>query len=226
MADGGGARGVPPRARRRRAPPRGARPRRARARSAPRRAVDGARRLPGAALLLAGLRAVRPAARACSSSGCPGARSAASSPRSLRVGDEVEVRGPMGRWFTWDGADPVLCVGGGTGVVPFVSMLRHARDVGALDRLQARRRGAGAAAAAVRRRAWSTPAPRSCCRARLGATVRRAGSPRPTWPRSSATAAGCWSAARPGSPSRPASLLVALGVPPDAVRVERFGATG
>lgn len=53
-----------------------------------------------------------------------------------RVGDTVEVRGPVGRWFTWGGRTPSIAVVGGTGVVPVVSMLRHARALGAPDRLR------------------------------------------------------------------------------------------
>jgi ferredoxin-NADP reductase len=43
------------------------------------------------------------------------------------VGDQFEVRGPIGGWFVWDGTDsaPVLLVGGGSGVVPLRAMLRH-----------------------------------------------------------------------------------------------------
>jgi ferredoxin-NADP reductase len=43
------------------------------------------------------------------------------------VGDVLELRGPIGRWFTWDTKTPALCLVGGTGVVPAVSMLRTAR---------------------------------------------------------------------------------------------------
>jgi ferredoxin-NADP reductase len=43
------------------------------------------------------------------------------------VGDQFELRGPIGGWFVWDGNDaaPVLLVGGGSGVVPLMAMLRH-----------------------------------------------------------------------------------------------------
>ena len=43
------------------------------------------------------------------------------------VGDQFEVRGPIGGWFVWDGDDttPVLLVGGGSGVVPLMAMMRH-----------------------------------------------------------------------------------------------------
>jgi ferredoxin-NADP reductase len=45
----------------------------------------------------------------------------------LRAGDEVEIRGPIGGYFVWDGDDasPLLLVAGGSGVVPFRSILRH-----------------------------------------------------------------------------------------------------
>jgi ferredoxin-NADP reductase len=45
----------------------------------------------------------------------------------LRVGDEVEVRGPVGGYFVWRGDGPLLLVGGGSGVVPLMAMLRHRR---------------------------------------------------------------------------------------------------
>jgi ferredoxin-NADP reductase len=43
------------------------------------------------------------------------------------VGDMIEVRGPIGGWFVWDGQRPALLVGGGSGVVPLMAMLRLAR---------------------------------------------------------------------------------------------------
>lgn len=46
---------------------------------------------------------------------------------SVMVGDELEVRGPIGRWFVWDGSTPALLIGGGSGVVPLMAMLRQAR---------------------------------------------------------------------------------------------------
>jgi ferredoxin-NADP reductase len=42
-------------------------------------------------------------------------------------GDQVEVRGPFTSYFVWRGEHPVLLVGGGSGVVPLMSMLRHRR---------------------------------------------------------------------------------------------------
>jgi ferredoxin-NADP reductase len=46
----------------------------------------------------------------------------------VAVGDEMEVRGPIGGYFVWRGeasAPPLLLVGGGSGVVPLMAMLRH-----------------------------------------------------------------------------------------------------
>jgi ferredoxin-NADP reductase len=48
------------------------------------------------------------------------------------VGDEIELRGPLGGYFNWTEADggPLLLVGGGSGVVPLMSMIRHRQAIG------------------------------------------------------------------------------------------------
>ena len=43
------------------------------------------------------------------------------------VGDRVELRGPFASYFVWRGESPVVLLGGGSGVVPLMSMLRHRR---------------------------------------------------------------------------------------------------
>ena len=45
----------------------------------------------------------------------------------VELGDQVELRGPFTSYFVWRGESPVLLVGGGSGVVPLVAMLRHKR---------------------------------------------------------------------------------------------------
>jgi ferredoxin-NADP reductase len=45
-------------------------------------------------------------------------------------GDQVEVRGPFASYFVWRGESPALLVGGGSGVVPLMCMLRHHRRSG------------------------------------------------------------------------------------------------
>jgi ferredoxin-NADP reductase len=45
----------------------------------------------------------------------------------LRRGDQIELRGPIGGYFTWDAGQggPLLLVAGGSGLVPLMAMLRH-----------------------------------------------------------------------------------------------------
>ena len=44
----------------------------------------------------------------------------------LKVGDPLEIRGPVGGWFVWkpEQEGPVQLIGGGSGVVPLRAMLR------------------------------------------------------------------------------------------------------
>ena len=44
-----------------------------------------------------------------------------------QVGDTIDVSGPFAEHFVWRGApdQPVLLIGGGSGVAPFMSMVRH-----------------------------------------------------------------------------------------------------
>lgn len=49
------------------------------------------------------------------------------------VGDELEVRGPIGGWFVWPGDTSALLLGGGSGLVPLMAMLRLARQEGRSD---------------------------------------------------------------------------------------------
>lgn len=53
----------------------------------------------------------------------------------VEVGDELIVRGPIGGFFVWDGAGPAVLLGGGSGTVPLMAMLRHARAIGRADLL-------------------------------------------------------------------------------------------
>jgi ferredoxin-NADP reductase len=50
----------------------------------------------------------------------------------LRAGDGLELRGPIGGYFVWDGDDgaPLLLLAGGSGVVPLRAMLRHRQRSG------------------------------------------------------------------------------------------------
>ena len=54
----------------------------------------------------------------------------------VAVGDQLEVRGPIGGYFVWPAAAPaapaapLLLVAGGSGVVPLMAMLRHRQRAG------------------------------------------------------------------------------------------------
>lgn len=50
----------------------------------------------------------------------------------LIVGDQVEMRGPIGGYFVWEASmgGPLLLVAGGSGIVPLMAMLRHRNAVG------------------------------------------------------------------------------------------------
>jgi ferredoxin-NADP reductase len=141
-------------------------------------------------------------------------------------GDELEVRGPIGGWFVWDGATPALGVAGGSGVAPLVAMLRHARMIGREDLLRlavsartppdlpyAEELLASGALAAFSR--FAPPGGRAA--GRLTAPdltpLLRPGN----------VAFVCGSAAFAEAAS---TLLVDLGVPVADIRVERFGPSG
>jgi ferredoxin-NADP reductase len=50
----------------------------------------------------------------------------------LRIGEAIELRGPIGGYFTWDPAvsSPLMLIAGGSGVVPLMSMLRTRHQAG------------------------------------------------------------------------------------------------
>jgi ferredoxin-NADP reductase len=145
----------------------------------------------------------------------------------VEVGDELEVRGPIGGWFVWRGDTPALLVGGGSGVVPLMSMLRLARTTGRSDLVRVlvsvrspddlyypgELPGPEVTVAYSRRppTGWDRPAGRLAV-ADLAPLVRP-----------DVTAYVCGSARFADAASR---LVVEAGVPVDRVRVERFGPTG
>jgi len=145
----------------------------------------------------------------------------------VEPGDELQLRGPIGGWFVWEGDAPAVGVAGGTGVVPLIAMLRHARDVGredllrllvsarTLDQVPYREELAGHRLLLTRADHDGRPAGR-IEPADLRPLLGDAGSAHPT-------AYVCGSA---GFAETTSQLLVDLGVPASAVRVERFGATG
>jgi ferredoxin-NADP reductase len=149
----------------------------------------------------------------------------------VAIGDELQVRGPIGGWFVWRGDTPALLVGGGSGVVPLMAMLRLARREGRADLLRV--------VVSVRRPGdlWfadELPGPET--------TVVYTRATPPDWPRPAGrlaaadlTAAGlaglgaeaggfiCGSA---GFAEGATSALEEAGIAAGQIRVERFGPTG
>jgi ferredoxin-NADP reductase len=140
------------------------------------------------------------------------------------VGDTLEVRGPIGGWFVWEADSPALLVGGGSGVVPLMAMLRLARRVGVSDLLHV--------AVSVRTPAdlyyaAELPGPETTV---VYTRAAPPDSPRPPGRltaedlaplvREDATSYVCGS---PAFCDAATDLLIALAVPVDRIRVERFG---
>ena len=142
-------------------------------------------------------------------------------------GDDLEVRGPIGGWFVWEGTTPVLLVGGGSGVVPLMAMLRLARRTGRgeLVRLVVSVRSPDDLYYAA-----ELPGPETTVvytrRNPPGAARppgRLVASDIPPLPDRAATAYVCGST---GFADHATDLLLDSGIPATAIRVERFGPTG
>lgn len=155
----------------------------------------------------------------------------------LAIGDPVELRGPVGGWFVWRPTEnaPVLLLGGGSGVVPLMAMIRaraaiHSRvpfrliysartpqDVLYADELRRRHRDdMGLDVAHV----WTRASPDGSPPARIGlAAVATHGWPPDLEPL-------CFVCGPTGFVETAADILVAQGHDPRRVRTERFGPTG
>jgi ferredoxin-NADP reductase len=143
----------------------------------------------------------------------------------VEVGDELQVRGPIGGWFVWDADGPALGLAGGSGAVPFVAMVRHARDVGRTDLLRL--------AVSARTRADLPYAAELDAVGALVALTRedRAGRPAARLGGAELTpligAEGpCFVCGSAGFAESATELLTAGGVVDSRIRVERFGPSG
>ncbi|MEV0456938.1 ferredoxin reductase [Catellatospora methionotrophica] len=158
---------------------------------------------------------------------------------TLSIGDVIELRGPVGGWFVWRSADqsPVLLIGGGSGIVPLMAMIRARRAAGSkalfrllysvrtpedryyADELRARARDdfgldVGYVYTREAPEGWPLP-PR-----RLGvADVNNNG-----WPPDFQPA--CFVCGPTGFVEAVADILIALGHDARRVKTERFGPSG
>jgi ferredoxin-NADP reductase len=156
----------------------------------------------------------------------------------VRDGDRIELRGPVGGWFVWrpERPAPVLLVGGGSGVVPLMAMIRARgaargrqpfrliysvrtpQDMLYADELARRvRDDGGLDVRYVYTRqtpdGWPEPPKRLSV-----ATLNTHG-----WPPDFAP--DCFVCGPTGFVEAAADILVALGHDPRAIRTERFGGT-
>jgi ferredoxin-NADP reductase len=141
-------------------------------------------------------------------------------------GDQVEVRGPFASYFVWRGEAPVLLLGGGSGVVPLMAILRHRRRTmptlpmrlvysirSADDVIYADELGEDAILTFTREapEGWKGQT------GRIDASLIAEGE------FASGTAFVCGSN---GFVETAARLLLAVGFDPERIRTERFGPTG
>ena len=156
----------------------------------------------------------------------------------LRAGDQFELRGPIGGHFSWsvDEGGPLLLVGGGSGLVPLMAMLRH--------------RGARASDVEAHVLVSTRSEEDALYRDELGALEPRAGlhvawtftrTPPPAWGGYARRVdAAMLAEVAPDPDTRPlifvcgptpfveavADLLVDAGYDPRTIHAERFGPTG
>lgn len=141
------------------------------------------------------------------------------------VGDVLEMRGPIGRWFTWDVRTPALCLVGGTGVVPAISMLRTARRLHRPELLRVVAVGRSPDALPYDMELRRSDALRAYTR--VDTDTRPAGAP--TAAELTPLLDGIELAYVCGSARFAAyaeTLLLDCGMAPGAIRVERFGPSG
>jgi ferredoxin-NADP reductase len=145
----------------------------------------------------------------------------------VEQGDEIELRGPIGGWFVWEGTTPALLLGGGSGVVPLMAMLRLARRTGRSDLVRA--------IFSVRSPAdlyypAELPGPETTVvftREASPATTRAPGRLRKDdIPARSAAGATAYVCGSTGFTNTATDLLMDAGWGAQDIRVERFGPTG
>jgi ferredoxin-NADP reductase len=160
--------------------------------------------------------------------------------KELAVGDRLDLRGPVGGWFVWrtEQSEPVQLIGGGSGIVPLMSMIRwraSADSTGSFrllysvrepeavfyrDELKAlsdEQRDSVSVSYVYTRAApkgWTRPP------GRIDAALIASN----TWP--SRLGPTCYVCGPTSFVEIAAGLLTACGNSPDKIRTERFGPTG
>jgi ferredoxin-NADP reductase len=158
--------------------------------------------------------------------------------QELRVGDRLELRGPIGGWFVWctHQTEPIQLVAGGSGIVPLMSMIRSrtsARSAASFRLLYSVREPA---AVFYRDELQELTIKEGLSLTYAYTRVAPKGWPRPpgridttlitdaTWP--SNLGPTCYVCGPTSFVEIAAGLLIASGHSPEMVRTERFGPTG
>ena len=159
--------------------------------------------------------------------------------QEVAVGDQLDLRGPIGGWFVWrtEQTEPIQLIAGGSGIVPLMSMIRSrvsagstapfrllysVREPGAIwyrDELQAlsdRDNSVSLTYVFTRSAPKNWPRPPGRIDTALIAST--------TWP--SNFAPTCYVCGPTPFVESAATLLSASGNSPDKVKTERFGPTG
>jgi ferredoxin-NADP reductase len=157
----------------------------------------------------------------------------------MTLGDQLEVRGPIGGWFAWrpETPDPILLVGGGSGVVPLMSMIRERDRVGShvpfrlvysarsADEVLYREELADRSSAGDRLivdQIYTRSAPSGYPRA--PSRIRQPDLADLSW--AAGSAPRCYVCGPNGFVEAASRLLLAVGHAPAMIRTERFGPTG
>jgi len=159
--------------------------------------------------------------------------------QQVMVGDEMEVRGPIGRWFVWDPRQmgPVQLVAGGSGIVPLMAMIRSrawaastapfrllysVREPDAIFYRDELRALSGQDDSVAVTYAYTRVTPKDWPRParRIDAELIASG----TWP--SNVLPSTYVCGPTSFVERATDLLIASGYDREKIRTERFGATG
>jgi len=159
--------------------------------------------------------------------------------QEVMVGDQLELRGPMGGWFVWrrEQTEPIQLIAGGSGIVPLMGMIRSRAAAGSttpfrllysvrepeavwygdeLGRLTEPDSSLTITYAYTRVTPKNWPRPAGHIDAALIVEA--------TWP--SSLGPTCYICGPTSFVESAAGLLTASGNRPDRIRTERFGPTG
>jgi ferredoxin-NADP reductase len=157
----------------------------------------------------------------------------------VMVGDQLELRGPIGGWFVWrrEQTEPIQLIAGGSGIVPLMGMIRSRAAAGStapfrllysvrepkavwygdeLRRLTEQDSSLSLTYAYTRVTPANWPRPAGRIDAALIVSA--------TWP--SSLGPTCYICGPTSFVERTAGLLTASGNSPERIRTERFGPTG